>query len=76
MVRTKFTCQAKIDYSDGKRIDFTPVIGGSPENEQFFKLTPGGQIQIMTVNEEAAKQFDLGAQYYIDFSPASKDGQA
>lgn len=45
-----------------------PVTSGSPENESFFKWTPGGKLELSTVNPEAAKQFVPGKQYYIDIT--------
>jgi len=51
-------------------IALQPVYGGSPENDQFFRYTPSGSISIGTVNAEAAKQFELGKEFYVDFTPA------
>lgn len=30
----------------------TPVTSGSPENEQFYKFTPGGSIELSTIRED------------------------
>lgn len=46
------------------------VHSGSPENEQFWALTPSGNITFYTANEAAAAQFEAGREYYVDFSPA------
>ena len=51
----------------------TPVYGnGDPshENTKFWKASPSGEIRLGTVNEQAWKQFELGAEYYIDFTKA------
>lgn len=69
-VRAKFECVRKEETNEGAQVQFFPVTGGSPENEQFFKWTPAGQIQIGTINKAAAAQFEVGKQYYVDFSPA------
>lgn len=69
-VRAKFKVIEKAITENGEKIKLTPVISGSPENESFFKWTPFGQIEIGTVNPEAAKQFEVGKQYYIDFTKA------
>lgn len=72
MVRAKFYVQS-ITHTKGNKGAFIllqPVIGGSEENKQFYEYTPGGKIELSTVNEEAVKQFELGKEYYIDFSPA------
>jgi hypothetical protein len=75
MVRAKFKVSS-IENStavpnDGLRnINLLPVYDGSPENKEFFRWTPGGQIQLGTVNPEAAKQFEVGKEFYVDFTPA------
>lgn len=51
-------------------IKLSPVYGNSDENKKFFEATPAGNIELGTVNEEAAKQFELGKAYYVDFTPA------
>lgn len=55
---------------DGYEIVLTPVTSGSKENESFYRLTPGGQINLMTVNSDAVKEFEYGKPYYIDFTKA------
>ena len=47
-----------------------PVTSGSDENTQFYEATPSGSIQLGTVNAEAAAQFELEGEYYIDFTKA------
>lgn len=70
-VRAKFTVDSVTRHQNGTAIiELLPVINGSPENEQFFKWTPGGTIKLQTVNPEAAKQFEPGKAMYIDFTPA------
>lgn len=44
-----------------------PVTSGSKENEQFYAATPGGQIEVLTVKPGL---FDLGKEYYVDFTLA------
>jgi hypothetical protein len=51
-------------------IKLMPVTSGSDENKSFYAATPSGTIELGTVNEEAAKQFELGKAYYVDFTPA------
>ena len=67
-VRAKFKVTEKAITEAGERIKLQPVTGGSPENESFFKWTPYGEISMGTVNSEAAKQFEVGKEYYIDFT--------
>jgi hypothetical protein len=73
MVRVKFTCTAVEPNGStepdqtGSTVHLLPVVGGSLENEEFYKLTPGGQITLSTVNEAAAGYFEVGKNFYVDF---------
>jgi hypothetical protein len=72
-VRAKFKVQSTTEMEGGlKTANLTPVTSGSPENEQFFKWTPGGQIQLGTINPEAGAQFVPGRQFYVDFTPSDQ----
>ncbi len=83
MVRAKFrldsiTRQKSTRYVDGKSepcevqtLRLYPVSGSSDENKKFFASTPSGQIELGTVNAEAVAQFQLGGEYYVDFTPVS-----
>lgn len=54
-------------------IEMSPVYGnGDPnhENTKFWQSSPNGTLSLGTINEEAAKSFVLGKEYYIDFTPA------
>lgn len=74
MVRAKFKVAAieRVKYGEQEvqNIRMTPVVSGSEENKKFFQYTPSGAITIGTVNPEAAAGFELGAEYYVDFTPA------
>lgn len=74
MVRAKFTCVGKnISLSNGKPLStyvFYPVTSGSDENKEFFQYTPSGKIELGTINEKVS--FEIGKEYYLDFSPAEK----
>jgi hypothetical protein len=73
MVRAKFRCSAKTERENAGTttfsLDFYPVIGNSEENKKFFTATPGGKLELAVVNHEAAKIFEAGKEYYIDFTP-------
>ena len=73
-VRAKFrlnSCETQLSStSPGKNeelrtLKLSAVYDGSPENKQFFKWTPNGQITIGVLNPEAWKQFELGKNYYV-----------
>jgi hypothetical protein len=74
MVRAKFFVMSNTpngmtdDNYRGNAINLNAVYSGSPENEAFFKMTPGGTIQLVTVNPNAAEQFEVGKEYYVDFT--------
>lgn len=69
MTRAKFTVQSRTELNGGGfRVELTPVTTGSDENKEFFKWTPGGKIEISTINESAAEQFIPGKEVYVDFT--------
>jgi len=77
MVRAKFKVESKQDNvidetKEGKKITLRPVYDSNPESEngKFFKLTPGGVVELTTVNEDAAAFFEVGGEYFLDFSKA------
>lgn len=51
-------------------ITLSPVIANTPENAAFFAATPAGSIVLQTIRQNAADQFEIGAQYYVDFTRA------
>lgn len=69
-VRAKFKVQSVEPHNEGFAIELWPVTGGSPENDSFFKYTPGGNVKLSTINADAAKQFEVGKEFYVDFTPA------
>jgi hypothetical protein len=78
MMRAKFMLaryETSLDYGSKKELrtlHFQPVSSGSKENEKFFAYTPCGSVSIGTVNPEAWKHFELGKEYYLDFTPATE----
>ena len=67
MVRAKFRCDSIKTTSYGREFELNPVISGSPENEAFFKTTPGGKITLLVKNDGV--EFEIGKEYYVDFTP-------
>jgi hypothetical protein len=76
MVRAKFTVTsiesngAADSDNMGSTITLLPVTGGSKENDNFYRWTPGGSIVLSTINPEAAIQFEPGKTFYVDFTLA------
>jgi hypothetical protein len=67
--RLKVTCNFKTETKEQNPVSmicFNPVVNGSEENKKFFSLTPGGIFQFYTINAEAAAQFEIGKEYYVD----------
>ncbi|MBR8084624.1 MULTISPECIES: hypothetical protein [Burkholderia cepacia complex] len=82
-VRAKFkvTLLSQREHWDKQKgpihdIQLQPVTSGSSDNERFYAATPAGQISLSTVNDDAARQFRLGAEVYVDFSPVDVDAVA
>lgn len=72
MVRAKFMLNKVSHTKDGTQVDLHPVTGGCAENEEYFKYTPLGRIEMGILNEAAARQFEEagpGAEFYVDFTP-------
>lgn len=70
-VRAKFRCESVTKTANSAAsVTLSPVTNGSPENDSFYKWTPGGCIALQTINESAADQFVPGKDYYVDFTPA------
>jgi|SoiMethySBSTD1v2_1073268.scaffolds.fasta_scaffold312808_2 hypothetical protein len=75
-VRAKFRVDSitrRKGYNSGETQDIKlfPVHSGSEENKSFYAATPSGEITIGCANPDAAKLFELGKEYYIDFTPAA-----
>lgn len=73
MVRAKFKVRNMVHSQDGIEINLDPVTHGSPENEQFYKFTPYGSIQLGVVNEDASSKFSPGQEFYVDFTPVAPE---
>lgn len=57
-----------------RTLHFQPVFGNSDphgENSKFFAMTPSGEVKLGMVSPEAWSKFELGKDYYLDFSPSA-----
>lgn len=68
MTRAKFICDKVHQDGDTSQVTLSPVVDGSKENEEFFKYTPGGQIDLFVVNPNV--KFEEGEEYFVDFTKA------
>ena len=87
MIRAKFrlnsyTTEMSPSWPDGydkpsvevekRTLNFTPVYGkDSEENKAFWGATPTGSLQLGVVNQKAWAFFELGKEYYLDFTRAA-----
>lgn len=74
-VLAKFNVVKKEAYSApcaGGEVALFPVYSEDPnhENKQFWDATPSGLIQLSINNPVAFERFDLGAEYYVEFTKA------
>lgn len=62
----------RYEQVEKRSIKFAPVYSDKPgtENKEFWDYTPSGSIQLGTVNPAAWQMFELGGEYYVDFTPA------
>jgi hypothetical protein len=79
MIRAKFKCisETKSAYGQAgsRTVRFQAMYDASlPEDQRFAKATPSGSVEI-TVDNPAA-QFELGADYYLDFTKVEQEAGA
>lgn len=63
-------CESMCIDLNGGTVSLRPVTDGSQENEKFYQYTPGGQLELATLNHDALKQFEVGKEFYVDVKPA------
>jgi hypothetical protein len=73
-VRAKFSCSSVTKFKSGwgdypihYNFKFQVVSSGSEENKKFFAATPSGILELSALKEDL---FEVGKEYYLDFSPA------
>jgi hypothetical protein len=75
-VRAKFMVRAIERSMWGNRdqnlvtVKLVPVTTGSEENKQFYDASPSGSMELGVLNASASAQFELGKEYYVDFTRA------
>lgn len=70
MVRAKFYVSdiSQVQEDGSGAVTLIPVVAGSPENESFYRFTPGGKIELTILNAPALAFFEKGEEYYGDFT--------
>ncbi len=72
-VRAKFrVTKLEANNPPGISVELQPVYSSNPqhENSKFYECTPSGEIGLGIVSEDTARSFEIGKEYYVDFSPA------
>jgi hypothetical protein len=79
-METAMTVRAKFYVSEITRNAYQPdaaqikmqAVTRGEDNKAWAAATPVGSLQMSILNGAAAEQFELGAEYFIDFTPAPK----
>ncbi len=80
-VRAKFRLNSydtQLDYrtkEELRSLKLSVVIDDSEENKSFFRYTPTGHIEMGVLNQAAWKHFELGKEFYVDFTPCSTESK-
>jgi hypothetical protein len=45
------------------------------ENTTFWRASPCGELRLGCINMDAAQQFELGQEYFVDFTPVEAKDQ-
>ncbi len=75
-VRATFKCfgiNQTFGSPDGSaEVRLVPVYGTSdnPANAEWSKYTPQGEIKMLITSPSAIAAFELGKDYFVDFTPA------
>lgn len=76
VVRAKFQCLSVTHFHNPgateaqAEIRFHAVYGNGEANKDWSKWTPSGELKMMVTNPAAIEKFELGKEYYLDFTPA------
>lgn len=64
----------KPNYIEMRTIHLSPVYANNDpkhENSKFWDASPSGGLTLGTINPSAWEYFELGKEYYLDFTKAS-----
>lgn len=70
-VRAKFFVTEIAKTTFGGRVKLQAVCRGK-DNSQWSSATPSGHVEMSIRNELAVEFFDVGQEYFVDFTPAPK----
>lgn len=72
-MRAKFQVSTITHSENGCELKLLPVTRGCPENEEFFKWTPYGEIKLGLVKKEQAEGILPGQEFYVDLTPVVQE---
>jgi hypothetical protein len=71
MIRSKFKVKSKTIFQGEQGcVKLDVVQSGSEENKVFSEYTPSGSIEIYIQRRDTLDLFEVGAEYYVDFTKA------
>jgi hypothetical protein len=66
-LRVRCTENVVLDGIGGRRLSFAPSLDvDTTVNGEFFRDTPGGEVQLVGVDEEIGEKYEVGKEYHID----------
>ena len=71
-MRAKFHVNSITYDGYGQSVKMQAVHDGSPENNQFAKATPSGNLEMYISNDAAMDFLKVRHAYYLDFTPAEE----
>lgn len=73
-IRCKFKVQTITLVEGGEQLVAVPVSSGSNENDEFFKYSPAGSLELETVNQHLlTERLQAGQEFYLDLIPIQAD---
>ncbi len=71
VIRAMFTLSSVTDHVGGnKTYRFQAQYSADiPEDQQFHKYTPDGNLEMLVSNPSVIERLTLGSRYYIDLTP-------
>jgi hypothetical protein len=72
-VRAKFVCYEKVQQENDRYVvRLRAVYGDGQANKSWAKYTPSGQLEMVIDNPDASERFEVGKEYFLDFTPAGE----
>lgn len=69
-IRAKMYCSNVEPIGNQESVNLEAVVSGSDENKSFSDATPSASLRMTISNPSAQGAFEVGKEYYLDFTPA------